>query len=77
MGVAQIAETYDEDGVDVYFLNSKRVGKELKVGKPNVNPESADRSRRPLKMWRTCSRVWYLVVVSRKSTLHNLPIIGG
>ena len=49
MGVAQIAETYDEDGVDVYFLNSKRVGKELKVGKPNVNPDPltghVDRSR--------------------------------
>ena len=32
IGVAEIAAEYDEDGVDVYFLNSKRVGKELKVG---------------------------------------------
>lgn len=32
IGVAEIAAGYDEDGIDVYFLNSKRVGKELKVG---------------------------------------------
>lgn len=32
MAVAEIAAQYDEDGVDIYFLNSKRVGKELKVG---------------------------------------------
>lgn len=31
VGVAETAAKYDEDGVDVYFLNSKRVGKELKV----------------------------------------------
>jgi len=31
VGVAEMAAKYDEDGVDVYFLNSKRVGKELKV----------------------------------------------
>ena len=31
VGVAEIAAGYDDDGVDVYFLNSKRVGKELKV----------------------------------------------
>ncbi|WWD20267.1 hypothetical protein CI109_104743 [Kwoniella shandongensis] len=30
MEVAEIASRYDENGVDVYFLNSKRVGKELK-----------------------------------------------
>lgn len=30
-GVAEIAAEYDDDGIDVYFLNSKRVGKELKV----------------------------------------------
>lgn len=29
--VAEIAAEYDDDGIDVYFLNSKRVGKELKV----------------------------------------------
>jgi len=32
IGVAELAAKYDEDGVDVYFLNSKRAGKELKVG---------------------------------------------
>ena len=31
-GVADIAAHYDEDGIDIYFLNSKRVGKELRVG---------------------------------------------
>ncbi|KAK8849640.1 hypothetical protein IAR55_004975 [Kwoniella newhampshirensis] len=30
MEVADIASRYDENGVDVFFLNSKRVGKELK-----------------------------------------------
>lgn len=30
MGVAEMAAPYDEHGVDVYFLNSKRVGKELR-----------------------------------------------
>ena len=30
MGVSEIAARYDDDGVDLYFLNSKRVGKELK-----------------------------------------------
>ncbi|ORY34835.1 hypothetical protein BCR39DRAFT_515072 [Naematelia encephala] len=30
MGVADIASRYDQDGVDLYFLNSKRVGKELR-----------------------------------------------
>ena len=34
MGVAEIAGQYDEKGVDIYFLNSKRVGKELKVSWP-------------------------------------------
>lgn len=29
MGVAETAARYDEAGVDIYFLNSKRVGKEL------------------------------------------------
>jgi len=32
MGVAKMAAMY---GVDVYFLNSKRVGKELKVSHPS------------------------------------------
>ena len=31
MGVAEIAAIYDVDGVDIYFSNSKRAGKELKV----------------------------------------------
>ena len=31
MGVAQVAATFDDEGVDVYFASSKRVGKELKV----------------------------------------------
>ncbi|WVQ96019.1 hypothetical protein IAU59_003119 [Kwoniella sp. CBS 9459] len=31
MEVAEIAARYDENGVDIYFLNSKRVGKELKA----------------------------------------------
>jgi uncharacterized protein with von Willebrand factor type A (vWA) domain len=35
MGVAKMAAMYDKDGVDVYFLNSKRVGKELKVSHPS------------------------------------------
>lgn len=30
MGVAETAANYDEAGVDIYFLNSKRVGKELR-----------------------------------------------
>jgi hypothetical protein len=30
MGVAETAAPYDDQGVDVYFLNSKRVGKELR-----------------------------------------------
>jgi hypothetical protein len=30
MGVAEVAAGYDEDGIDIYFLNSKRVGRELK-----------------------------------------------
>lgn len=29
--VAEIAATYDENGIDIYFINSKRVGKEIKV----------------------------------------------
>jgi len=39
VGVAELAAKYDEDGVDVYFLNSKRVGKELHVsyGTKQVN----------------------------------------
>ncbi|WVN86849.1 uncharacterized protein L203_102023 [Cryptococcus depauperatus CBS 7841] len=32
MDVADIASRYDENGVDVYFLNSKRVGKQLRSG---------------------------------------------
>lgn len=32
MDVADIIAQYDENGVDLYFLHSKRVGKELKVG---------------------------------------------
>jgi hypothetical protein len=35
MEVADIAARYDDDGVDIYFLNSKRVGKELKAA-PDV-----------------------------------------
>jgi uncharacterized protein with von Willebrand factor type A (vWA) domain len=35
MEVAEIAARYDDDGVDIYFLNSKRVGKELKAA-PDV-----------------------------------------
>ncbi|OCF43858.1 hypothetical protein I317_02301 [Kwoniella heveanensis CBS 569] len=31
MEVAEIAARYDDNGVDIYFLNSKRVGKELKA----------------------------------------------
>lgn len=31
MGVAETAARYDEMGVDIYFLNSKRVGKELRA----------------------------------------------
>ena len=31
IGVAEQAARYDETGVDVYFVNSKRVGKELKA----------------------------------------------
>lgn len=31
MGVVQQAISYDEDGIDVYFLNSKRVGKGLRT----------------------------------------------
>ncbi|OCF73277.1 hypothetical protein I204_06508 [Kwoniella mangroviensis CBS 8886] len=31
MEVAEIAARYDENGVDIYFLNSKRVGKELRA----------------------------------------------
>ncbi|WWC65770.1 uncharacterized protein I303_108392 [Kwoniella dejecticola CBS 10117] len=31
MEVSEIAARYDENGVDIYFLNSKRVGKELKA----------------------------------------------
>lgn len=31
MGVAETAARYDESGVDIYFLNSKRVGKELRT----------------------------------------------
>jgi hypothetical protein len=40
VGVAELAAKYDEDGVDVYFLNSKRVGKELHVssaGRPDCS----------------------------------------
>jgi len=32
MGVAETAAQYDEHGVDIYFINSKRVGKELRAG---------------------------------------------
>lgn len=35
MEVAEVAARYDDDGVDIYFLNSKRVGKELKAA-PDV-----------------------------------------
>jgi hypothetical protein len=31
MEVAEIAARYDQDGVDIYFINSKRVGKQLKA----------------------------------------------
>ncbi|EIW71568.1 hypothetical protein TREMEDRAFT_27266 [Tremella mesenterica DSM 1558] len=31
MEVAEIAAGYDENGVDIYFVNSKRVGKELRT----------------------------------------------
>jgi hypothetical protein len=31
MGVAETAAQYDEHGVDIYFINSKRVGKELRA----------------------------------------------
>jgi hypothetical protein len=31
MGVAETAARYDEQGVDIYFINSKRVGKELRA----------------------------------------------
>ena len=31
MGVAETAAHYDDQGVDVYFINSKRVGKELRA----------------------------------------------
>lgn len=30
MEVAEIAARYDDNGVDIYFLNNKRVGKELR-----------------------------------------------
>lgn len=30
MEVADLASRYDDDGIDVYFLNNKRVGKELR-----------------------------------------------
>ena len=29
MGIAETAAQYDDQGVDIYFINSKRVGKEL------------------------------------------------
>jgi hypothetical protein len=49
--------------VDVYFLNSKRVGKELRVRSSHLSPQvediwaefDVDRLRR---MWRICSLVW-------------------
>lgn len=31
MGIAETAAQYDDQGVDVYFINSKRVGKELRA----------------------------------------------
>lgn len=31
MGVAEIAAKYDEDGVDIHFVNSKRVGLKIKA----------------------------------------------
>jgi hypothetical protein len=31
MGVAETAAQYDDQGVDIYFINSKRVGKELRA----------------------------------------------
>lgn len=31
MGVAETAARYDDQGVDIYFTNSKRVGKELRA----------------------------------------------
>ena len=31
MGVAETAARYDDQGVDIYFINSKRVGKELRA----------------------------------------------
>ena len=35
-GVADIAAQYDDDGIDIYFLNSKRVGTELRVSQPEA-----------------------------------------
>jgi hypothetical protein len=31
MGIAETAAQYDDQGVDIYFINSKRVGKELRA----------------------------------------------
>jgi hypothetical protein len=55
IGVAEIAAGYDEDGIDVYFFNSKRVGKELKVGPWTGNTiRGCGADGRLGLMWKTC-----------------------
>ena len=35
-GIATLAGTYDSDGIDIFFLNSPVVGRNLKVRRPST-----------------------------------------
>ncbi|TYJ57809.1 hypothetical protein B9479_001419 [Cryptococcus floricola] len=77
MEVAEIASRYDEDGIDIHFLNSKRVGRELK-GRDDV--EELFEGLKPRGVTPTGMRLEailrdYMTRLERASTLS--PSIGS
>ena len=71
-GVADIAAQYDDDGIDIYFLNSKRVGTELRVGALVGLAHS-----RTLRMSKSYSRVWCRKALLRESTVFLADVSTG
>jgi len=46
-GIANLAGTYDTDGIDIYFLNSPTVGQNLQVRRLSINKAISDPRRMP------------------------------
>ncbi len=46
-GIASLAGTYDSDGIDIFFLNSPAVGRNLKVCRLSTQRMTSDPRRTP------------------------------